>query len=83
MGGVLVCITARQEIRFERRRTESENVDERNMSWEQFVRQDAAPPQIAIHEICETMADAVIENNCTVEEFETKIGVFLRERGLI
>lgn len=80
--GVLVCIAARQEIRFERRRKKSENVDEVGMTWEQFVRQDGAPPQVSIREICETMADATIENNGTEEEFEEKVKLFLRDHEL-
>jgi dephospho-CoA kinase len=47
------------------------------MSWEQFMHQEGLAPEVTIRHIGETMADAVIENNGSVEEFEKKIRGFL------
>lgn len=78
--GILVYIVASPEIRFDRRRQHAETTDERGMSWERFLRQDAMPTEAAIRTIGETMADATIENNGTVEEFEEKIRAFINQR---
>lgn len=79
LGGILLYIKADPEIRFARRKKEAENTDEANMSWEQFQKQELAETEISIREIGEKMADAVIENNGSIEEFENKTKEFLRK----
>jgi dephospho-CoA kinase len=76
-GGLLVYIAASPEMRYARRREHAETTDERGMSWEQFMHQEGLAPEVTIRHIGETMADAVIENNGSVEEFEKKIRGFL------
>lgn len=76
-NGLLVYIAASPEVRFARRREHAETTDERGMSWEQFMHQENLAPEIAIRHIGETLADAAIENNGTVDEFEKKIKQFL------
>lgn len=82
LGGILVYIVSDQKTRFERRRKKAETTDEQGMSWEQFVRQDQAAVHTSIRSIGEQFADARIENNGTVEEFEEKIKNFLKEREI-
>lgn len=76
-SGILVYIVADQKVRFERRRGHAETTDERNMNWEQFIHQEQLAPELSIRAIGETMADARIENNGTVEEFKENVKVFL------
>ncbi len=76
-NGMLVYIAASPETRFQRRRTHAETTDEEGMSWEQFMHQEEIPTETSIKAIGETMADAMIENNGTVDEFETKVKGFL------
>lgn len=75
--GILVYIAASPEVRFARRRTHAETTDERGMSWEQFMHQENLAPEVTIRAIGETMADAAIENNGTVEKFEAQVKSFL------
>ncbi len=82
-NGILVYIAASPETRFARRRDHAETTDERGMSWEQFMHQENIATEITIRHIGETMADAAIENNGTVEEFEEKIKQFLRTKRLL
>lgn len=83
LNGIIVYINADQKIRFERRRQRPENADEQNMSWEQFLNQEYLPTETEIRDIGKTMADVTIENNGTVEEFETKIKEFLYQYKLL
>ncbi len=82
-NGILVYIAASAEVRFKRRREHAETTDERGMSWGQFMHQENIATEITIKHIGETMADAAIENNGTVEEFEEKIKQFLRTQNLL
>lgn len=82
LEGTLIYITADPKVRFDRRQKESENTDETGMSWEQFQKQELAETEISIQEIGEKMANVVIENNGTMEEFENKIGAFLENKVL-
>lgn len=79
LGGALLYIKADPQIRFERRKKDAENTDEAKMSWEQFQKQDLAETEISIREIGEKMADATIENNGSMEEFENSIKEFLQK----
>ncbi len=81
--GLLIYIAASPETRFGRRREHAETTDERGMSWEQFMHQENIATEVTIKRIGETMADAAIENNGTVEEFEEKIKQFLRTKRLL
>lgn len=81
-NGILVYINADQRVRYERRKGEAEKPDELGMSWEKFVEQGNAPPQREIRHIGEIMADAIIENNASVEEFALKIKEFIEHHRL-
>lgn len=81
-NGVLVYIAADPKVRFARRREHAETTDERGMNWEQFMRQENLAPEVSIRHIGETMANATIDNNGTVEEFRERIKQFLETRVL-
>lgn len=82
-NGLLVYIAADAKLRFERSRQRAEKTDEFGMTWEQFVRQEAMPTEVAIRTIGETMADVTLDNNGTRKEFEEKIEQFLKQSGFI
>lgn len=82
LGGTIVFISAKSELRFARRMEHVENTDERDMTFEQFVRQDDLPSNRTIRSIGETMADAHIENNGSMEEFEAAIKKFLADKNI-
>lgn len=77
-NGLLVYIAASAEVRFARRREHAETTDEKGMNYEQFMRLENLAPEITIRHIGETMADATLENNGTVKEFEDKVAGFLK-----
>ena len=80
--GILVYIAADQRVRYERRRQVAEKPDELNMNWEQFATQANAAPQVAIRHIGQTLADVMIENNGSVEEFEAAIQEFIKRHDM-
>lgn len=82
LGGNVVFISAKPDIRFQRRKEHPEKTDEQNMTFEQFVYQDDLPSNRTIRSIGETMADMRIENNGTVEEFEAAIKKSLQDHGI-
>ncbi len=75
--GILIYITADQKIRFERSSQRAEKSDEIGMTWEQFVAQEQMPTETSIRHIGETMADVTIENNGSIEEFESSVKEFI------
>lgn len=81
MGGILVYITADQKIRYERRKSNAEKVDEFGMSWETFLELDNLQPEVTIRTIGETLSDVTIDNSGTVEEFKENIKKFLKGQG--
>ncbi len=82
LGGSVVFISAKPELRFQRRKEHAEKSDERDMTFEQFVHQDDLPSNSTIRSIGETMADARIENNGTKKEFEAAIKKFLQDKNI-
>lgn len=76
-SGVLIYISADARDRYEWRKKDSENQDERNMAWEQFLKQEQAPSEISIRMMGETMADYKIENNGTKEEFTKRVKMII------
>lgn len=82
LGGRIVFISAKPELRFQRRTEHVEKADERDITFGQFVIQDELPSNRTIRSIGETMADARIENNGSVEEFEEAVRKFLQQYGI-
>lgn len=79
-NGILLYIAASPETRFARRRAHAETTDEKGMNWEQFMHQEQLAPETSIRAIGEHMADATIENNGTVDEFEAQISALLEAK---
>ena len=77
--GLLVYVAVDENIRFERLSKRTEKSDEAGMTWERFKEQSMAAPQVQIRHIGETMADATLENNSILEEFESAIARFIAE----
>lgn len=81
-GGLLLYIAVDEKVRFERLSQRAEKSDEVGMTWEQFREQSMAAPQVRIRHIGETMADATVRNNGTVEEFEKAMKDIIAEHNL-
>lgn len=81
LKGIVIYIAADPKIRFERRSAKAETTDEEGMTWKQFMRQEQATTETSIRSMGETMADARIENNGTIEEFEAAIKRFLEDKN--
>ena len=73
----LVYITANPKLRFERLKNRGEKTGESEMTYDQFQEEENAENELLIPEIG-SEADARIENNGTIEEFDTKIKEFCK-----
>ena len=71
-GFVLVYISSPLETRFNRTQHRAEKADEKNISLENFKRQELAPTEIIIKELAK-QADYQIDNNGSLEEYQQKI----------
>ncbi len=71
----LVYITADPKLRFERLRNRGEKIGESEMSYQQFLEEEKAPNELLIPEIG-SGADLKIENNGSIEEFDSQIKEF-------
>lgn len=80
LGGDLLYIFADEKIRYRRRKNDPDNAGERTMTLKEFREREAHTAEKSIRHVGETMADIKIENNGTVEEFETKVLAYLRKR---
>jgi len=68
----LVYIDVKPEIRYERSKSRNENVGDADLSYDEFLRMDSAEPQQQIESL-KSIADFVIDNNGTVEQFDAQI----------
>jgi dephospho-CoA kinase len=71
----LVYITADPKLRFERLKNRGEKIGESEMSYEQFLEEEKAPNELLIPEIG-SEADLKIENNGSIQEFDSEIKKF-------
>lgn len=72
MKGVLIYITADQNLRYQRLKLRSEKVGEVGLSFEQFLEEEKSKAEEEIPKISQK-ADIKIENNGTKDEFKEKI----------
>ncbi len=68
----LIYITADKKLRYERLKQRGEKTGESEMTYDQFLEEEIATNELLIPEIGAT-ADIKIENNGTIEEFDSKI----------
>lgn len=68
----LIYITADPKLRYQRLRSRGEKIGESDMSYDQFIEEEKAPNELLIAEIGSD-ADIKIQNNGTIEEFDSKI----------
>ena len=69
---IIVYITAKQKLRYQRLKNKSEKVGETGLSFEQFMKEEKVKTELEIPKLGK-MADVKIENNGTLDEFKTKI----------
>lgn len=72
---LIVRVHARPELRYERMKVRKEKVGEIAKSWEEFLREDGAETEQYIDDIG-SRADAVIDNNETVEDYQHQVDAF-------
>lgn len=68
----LVYIDVRPEIRYERSKSRNENVGDADLTYDEFMKMDSAEPQQQIESL-KSIADYVIDNNGSAEEFDAQI----------
>lgn len=68
----LVYIDASPEIRYERSKSRNENVGDADLTYDEFMRMDSWEPQQQIESL-KSIADYVIDNNGSTEEFDAQI----------
>lgn len=71
----LIYITADPKLRFERLKSRGEKAGESEMTYDQFLEEEKAPNELLIAEIG-SKADAKIENNESIENFDKEIRDF-------
>jgi dephospho-CoA kinase len=75
-NSLLVYVTAKPKVRFERMRFRGEKAGENSVSFKQFELEEKAATELQIPEIG-SKADYKIENNGTLDEFRTGVEVFV------
>lgn len=68
----LVHVFAEPQKRFERIKLRGQRPGEKEMTWEQFVELDGRPTETLVEDIG-SRADFKIDNNGTLEEYETQV----------
>lgn len=76
-NSILVYVTAKPDVRFERLRAREEKAHEKKLTRKQFEGEEKAATELDIPQIGKA-ADAKIENNGTLEEFREKVEEFYR-----
>ena len=76
-NSILVYITAKPDVRFERLRKRGSKTAEEKLTWEQFDREEKALTELEIPEIG-NLADFKIDNNGTLGEFRQKVEEFYK-----
>ncbi|HRY36652.1 MAG TPA: AAA family ATPase [Candidatus Magasanikbacteria bacterium] len=71
-GFKLVAINTDERIRYERLRERSENVDDKNKTWEEFQKDGQRETELRIKETME-QADFTLENNGSSEDLYAQI----------
>lgn len=71
-GAQIIYITAPAQVRFERYQNRREKADDAVMDFEQFVKQDSGPTEVAIPELGKK-ADFKIENTGNLEDLHKKL----------
>jgi dephospho-CoA kinase len=66
-GFRLVYVDAAMEKRYQRITRRNENVDDSTKTWEDFLEESQAEPQLRIRDL-KGIADCVVDNNGTLEE---------------
>jgi len=74
----LIAIDTDAKLRFERMKKRGEKAGERNMTWDEFLQDEAAPTEVTIPGVMER-AWRTVPNNGTVDEFAGLIHEMMRD----
>lgn len=80
-GYHLIYLTASLETRYERVKNRGEKVDEKNLSWEQFKKDNERSTEISIREVA-TYAEKNLNNDGTREELQTALDTLMAQYGV-
>ena len=80
-GYHLIYVTTTIETRYERVKNRGEKVDEKNMSFEQFKKDNERSTEVSIHEVA-SYAEKTINNDGTLEQLHAQVEALLTEYGL-
>jgi len=78
LGFKLLFIEATPEVRYERLIQRSENIDDRNKTFEEFQKESMAETEVRIADL-KNVSDYVIDNNGTLDELYRKIDEIITE----
>jgi len=78
LGGILVFIVTSMDKRYERRRMRTTKEGEKNLSWEQFLKEEEKETEQQIADIGIKYGKFLFANDGTLEQFERQVGKFLR-----
>jgi dephospho-CoA kinase len=74
----IVFIKADEKIRYQRLNQRSENKDDQNKTWEEFLKESNSESELQIREIAKK-ANFVIDNSGTIQELHDQIDKMMRE----
>ncbi len=77
----LVSIEADQKLRFERMKKRGEKATEANMTWEQFLAEEALPTEVTIPFVM-NRAKYHFSNNGTREQLIEQVRTFMKQFGI-
>jgi len=77
-NSLIVYISAKRELRYQRLNKRSEKVRETGLSYEQFMKEEKVKTETGIPRLGQK-ADLKIENNGTLEEFREKVAKFYNQ----
>jgi len=77
-GFILVYITADPKIRYQRLINRRENVDDKNKTWAEFVRDHKLPTEVTIPKVAK-QANFNINNNGNLKELQLQVEAILKK----
>ncbi|MBN1779062.1 MAG: AAA family ATPase [Candidatus Buchananbacteria bacterium] len=77
-GFILVHITAEPKIRYQRLINRRENIDDKNKTWAQFIRDSKLPTEVTIKQVAKK-AKYTIDNNGSLNELHEQVEKILKK----
>ena len=78
---ILIYITAKAKLRYQRLKERQEKADEKTLTWEQFLKEERAKTETFIP-IISKQADIMLDNNGSIEDLGTQIEKVVKNHSL-